>query len=1398
MSDAEAPELYDATPVQKDAEYTDIFGRTYDRDQIITYLDPGYDSFYREGDSYHSSSLSGRFTRIRTVDHDGTVRYAYALLDNVENQTVYHAGEILRNLVDHGTTLRTERLQQYLAAGQAQTRGNDWSFILAERDRTMKALFAEAASREDAEGGREFAGYMMVFSEYEANQQAVFDLELQQRAELQQKEWDLREQDMLYRHEQWQSRIEAIVSSGKRAWGDAEDRYLSEWRQWERDLEQTIEEGNREWDEQIASHMAEREQWKTDLKNKASEAATEAAITDVLGSYNAQLQNLSENNGIGIPPVSLTEAIEGAKEEILANLPSRTDRVAAINESIERFNKSLSLSQMYGMDTHSPVSGLSADFRSEMASFQKQMIIYSNAKELEQYQKLMSDLLELIDRQNRAIEQQTERAAIEAGFVRLGNAYVKQGRLVPGAVGLVEAYQWYDGKAAFEKYTASASDDTVMQDLPAFLETADTVQVGSFFAVQKLILQRAFDRIMGTGTAAERKNSRDKDVIGDLAWWIGRPAGTNPFVSQLEKGAPYLGGEEQEKLGMDGAVTAVDAVKYLADPGFGELGSSGNRPSGIYLGFYNKLDLVSRYVDHKDAEQRERREGSIDPVSATLNQFNGMTMIANAVHNVRVASQVFDKDVGYMVEAQLLGLMRGALPAVGLVLGGPAGASAGASAASLLHVDGKTGKRSFQLKEQTIIASSIAAGLGAMEPGLTQDLISAATSGMEYDANGKFTGRFSGSSAAIAFAGDKAASRFSSSHLKQYMARDITTQILTLGREHYRYSHGHQNVYGELASPDMLRFGSLVGGADMSIRKDALRKELLELIKGDGTDGQTDSDPRERTLKGEIEKVLEEVNKQANEEDKKRRIIETLQAFAVYGLARVLSRLNDLEQEIQETSEETGKLLTDLPSYAYKFSFDLFRFALGVTFFLPVQTIVLGIGTTSAVGHTLGFAYRGARSAYYGLAGGAWAGANTVYRVMAGILSLAVLPYSFALLGVAALALGGALLPVAAAHAAYGANGNDENVYESLSQWLQETGGALWSTFGEWGISSFAGIRESNDDILEWALPGIKEPWTREKEAAVMQRLFETVKLWDLKDWIKNEKPDADGLYRLREDGFLFEIDSNGRLKNLLMERGHSILGLNRAYLNGEPMNDGDIVFRGLDQKLSLVTGGQKEVIRQLAALRKKYPEKRYIFTQNGVLNRPVDALALNDMVRLRLASAVQNYGGSMAVYNSSSVLGDFFSLGLSYALQLLVMPGTEPASGTWNAVLESEILKDGGLIVAHSQGAQIVTHALHVWNKADRNRTINTIDADLLLLGGAHTMKAVGIVKTVYDARNKPDFAAGVLHWAGDGINGPLPNSKKYQLLMAPTMGLPLNHTAVDTYPWALDAYVKAKERIR
>ena len=114
-----------------------------------------------------------------------------------------------------------------------------------------------------------------------------------------------------------------------------------------------------------------------------------------------------------------------------------------------------------------------------------------------------------------------------------------------------------------------------------------------------------------------------------------------------------------------------------------------------------------------------------------------------------------------------------------------------------------------------------------------------------------------------------------------------------------------------------------------------------------------------------------------------------------------------------------------------------------------------------------------------------------------------------------------------------------------------------------------------------------------------------------------------------------------------------------------------------------------------------------------------------------------------------------------SLALQFFGISGTEDTHETWDGIIQSGILKDGGLIVAHGQGAQIVTHSLA--RRADDEIDYST-KANLVLLGGAHTRKPLDMVERIVDIRQSPDLITAALHNWGDLFQSPEQSDKYFK----------------------------------
>ena len=120
------------------------------------------------------------------MGHNGALTWAYAKVDTSGTQRrVYNMGTVMEMAVQHGQTLRDQRLNDYIAAGDAATA--DDTFKYQERDNTYQTLFENAAAE-----GRSYTGYQMTYADYEQNQADVFGAELQQREAVQIQEWDLR------------------------------------------------------------------------------------------------------------------------------------------------------------------------------------------------------------------------------------------------------------------------------------------------------------------------------------------------------------------------------------------------------------------------------------------------------------------------------------------------------------------------------------------------------------------------------------------------------------------------------------------------------------------------------------------------------------------------------------------------------------------------------------------------------------------------------------------------------------------------------------------------------------------------------------------------------------------------------------------------------------------------------------------------------------------------------------------------------------------------------------------------------------------------------------------------------------------------------------------------------
>ncbi|MCB1319800.1 MAG: hypothetical protein KDK34_06090, partial [Leptospiraceae bacterium] len=514
----EESESLDLTSESNVATYKDAFGRYYDPTTIINYA-PGP----LDGGTYAG------YTRIKSIHHNGQPYYQYARIVSDENQAqkdVYNMGEILRVSVDHGAILQQDRRQKYMNEGNAiATAQQDAVFVYTERDSVFSDLFEQAAGH--AEGGREYTGYRMTFEDYVQNQKAIFDEELVQKQNTQLKEWELREQELQDRYDAWETRMNAIIERGVKSWAGVENAYTTKWREWEREYEDKLADAEEEWQRQQQEHFTKKQEWEDNIRAQAAEASIRETLASAVDELNSQILMAGSNFNEKFQTINKTAFINQAIEEMKQNQPTVTEKIKKINDNIKKFDTQISISELTGSNTLAGADAIAQQYREQMREHAHNMKVQANVKAFEEYRRLIRDFKYQIEVQNEAMENQTRAAALQEGFIETGDVFVKQGNL-SSQIYVANAYTWYDVEEAVDRHLTNFGFTPKSNDeMFKFLEDADNVEVESYFYTQKLAVQAAFEKIIGSGTDEERKVSKEEAVIGEFGRWAGRRPGAS-------------------------------------------------------------------------------------------------------------------------------------------------------------------------------------------------------------------------------------------------------------------------------------------------------------------------------------------------------------------------------------------------------------------------------------------------------------------------------------------------------------------------------------------------------------------------------------------------------------------------------------------------------------------------------------------------------------------------------------------------------------------------------------------------------------------------------------------------------------------------------------------------------
>ena len=559
----------------------------------------------------------------------------------------------------------------------------------------------------------------MAYSEYQENVNAVVEAELSQKISIQRQEWDIREQELADKFDAWNRKMTTILKRGKQSWNQAIDNYRDNWITWEKEQDAQEAEIEKQWDEKIKEHFKRKADWEQTIKTKFQETSVRGSLDGLIDDLNNQIISFSANTGVDMDELNKLAEINKALDEIKTQLPTEAEQLNALNKNIKNFKTTLAISEISSSDFLGQIQGDAKAFSAQMKEHSDEMRTVANVKAMEQYKKMLDQFKLQLDDRNERTAKQTRNAAMAQGYVQVGDTFVKKGATA-GVYGVVNAYEYFDTENEFIKALSETGVDSVNgEGLVTFLKEKSQIEVTAYFHTQKLAIQGAMNKLMGTGDAGARASSRDEKDIGRIGVWIGGQGNSdlaNRTLTEMNKRGLYSRDAYMRDLLANNAMFG----------GFGQLGSATWRPGEkqILGGFYTQLFWIGGEMGKRDAAHSQGRY-TPGPAAAMLNQFNVGLMAANSYKNVELAHALQGKSRGYMWEAQMLGFAKqggGALAAAAsasIPILGPIIGVAIKAAADSIKVNTQTGDRTFKLDEKDKVALGVSLTMALVTLGVS-------------------------------------------------------------------------------------------------------------------------------------------------------------------------------------------------------------------------------------------------------------------------------------------------------------------------------------------------------------------------------------------------------------------------------------------------------------------------------------------------------------------------------------------------------------------------------------------------------------------------------------------------------------------------------------------------------
>nr|WP_100764726.1 hypothetical protein [Leptospira ellisii]PJZ93984.1 hypothetical protein CH379_05010 [Leptospira ellisii] len=246
----------------------------------------------------------------------------------------------------------------------------------------------------------------------------IFNAELQQRAEQQKLQWDLKEKEFYDLKGDWIQNVSYLKQTGAKRWENMVQEFQAKWTDWRADYKAEHEANQAVFLDRIESAVVKKETWTKDFLQKSSDQADELSLRQMYDSIAGVVSAMQENLPQG---VNVNVNVNDILSNILSKQPgsisaSLIDRAASIDT-----NFFLNEVKKYNFND----SGVKEKFKSMMQDMDKlsqNLIILQTLESLRSLPQLFADTIKT---QNATTDQQLDSTMAYGGFARVGAMYVR-------------------------------------------------------------------------------------------------------------------------------------------------------------------------------------------------------------------------------------------------------------------------------------------------------------------------------------------------------------------------------------------------------------------------------------------------------------------------------------------------------------------------------------------------------------------------------------------------------------------------------------------------------------------------------------------------------------------------------------------------------------------------------------------------------------------------------------------------------------------------------------------------------------------------------------------------------------------------------------------------------------